>query len=730
VSASSVLTASSPLALSVDVQDSVAVITFDLPNESVNKITRAVRDEFGAIFERIERDPSLKAAVLISGKSDIFIAGADIEEFLTFTSAAEVERLSREGHALLDRLERLRVPVVAAIHGACLGGGLETVLACHYRIASDHVKTVLALPEVQLGLIPGAGGTQRLPHTVGLQSALDMILTGKNVRAKKAMQIGLVDEVVHPAILRDIAIRRAREIGTGQRKRSEGRRAGGPKGFLLDDTAPGRAIVFREARKETLKKTRGHYPAPLAAIEAVAAGYSKGREEGYALEARLFGQMAMTEVCKQLIFLFFASNALKKDPGVPEPVPEPKTIDKIGILGAGFMGAGIASVAVPANTIVRLKDADHGRVAKGLAAVREVLKEKLTRKQITRQQFDDQLSLVGGTTDYSGFGNADLVIEAVFEDIAVKHQVLREVEPVIPRDGIFASNTSTIPIARIAQAAARPERVLGMHFFSPVHKMPLLEVITMPQTDKQVTVSVVAFGKTLGKTVIVVNDGPGFYANRILSPYINEAGKLLDEGVPIDVIDRALIAFGFPVGPITLVDEVGIDVAGKAGNIIADAFGARMAPSQSLLRVLSAGRYGRKGKKGFYLYDEHGKKGGVDESVYELLPHGKATTAMAAEEIQQRTVLAMLNEAARCLEEGILRSARDGDVGAVFGIGFPPFRGGPFRYMDTVGVAEIVRQLEELNERFPPRFEPAELLLSMARRKERFYPEGKLTTDD
>jgi 3-hydroxyacyl-CoA dehydrogenase / enoyl-CoA hydratase / 3-hydroxybutyryl-CoA epimerase len=333
---------------------------------------------------------------------------------------------------------------------------------------------------------------------------------------------------------------------------------------------------------------------------------------------------------------------------------------------------------------------------------------------------------VGGTVDYSGFGNADLVIEAVFEDLAVKHQVLKEVEEVASSDTIFASNTSTIPIASIARASRRPERVLGMHFFSPVHKMPLLEVITHPRTAPDVTASVVAYGKKLGKTVIVVNDGPGFYVNRILSPYVNEAGRLLDSGVAVDAIDRALVEFGFPVGPITLIDEVGLDVAAKAGAIMAEAFGARLTPPQSLVRVVGAGRLGRKGRKGFYLYDEDGRKGDVDPSMYALLPTGAQRTEMLPDEIWKRLVYAMLNEAARCLEDGILRSPRDGDVGAVFGIGFPPFRGGPFRYMDTVGIANVVSTLAAFDARLSGRYEPAAILHRMAERGERFYPaEGK-----
>jgi 3-hydroxyacyl-CoA dehydrogenase/enoyl-CoA hydratase/3-hydroxybutyryl-CoA epimerase len=449
--------------------------------------------------------------------------------------------------------------------------------------------------------------------------------------------------------------------------------------------------------------------------------------------------MSMTDVCRQLIHIFFATTALKKDPGVPltpgAPQHEIIPVEKVGILGAGFMGAGIASIAIQQGTLVRMKDADHGRVAKGFAAVRDVVKERLTKRQITKVQYSDTMSLLGGTVDYSGFANVDLVIEAVFEDINVKHQVLREVEAELKPSAIFASNTSTIPIVEIARASSRPERVVGMHFFSPVHKMPLLEVIEADATDVGVVASVVAYGKKLGKTVIVVHDGPGFYVNRILTPYINGAGRLLDQGAAIDAIDNALLDFGFPVGPITLVDEVGLDVGAKAGKIMYDAFGERFAPPSSMQAVVASGRYGRKVKKGFYLYDEEGKKGAVDQTVYSLLAPGSRETTAASgsqaqtraqippSEIQQRTVLPLLNEAARCLAENVIRSPRDGDVGAVYGFGFPPFRGGPFRYMDTIGISDLVKKLQELNDRFPGRFEPAEILVSMARRGERFYPE-------
>jgi 3-hydroxyacyl-CoA dehydrogenase/enoyl-CoA hydratase/3-hydroxybutyryl-CoA epimerase len=704
------------------VEDGIAIITFDLPGEPVNKFTASVIAEMTAMLDRFEQDTAINAAVLLSAKPDIWIAGADIEAFLAFKDAAEATRTSAEAQALVERVERSRVPMVCAIHGACLGGGLELALACAYRVASDHPKTVLALPEVQLGIIPGIGGTQRLPRTVGLQAALDMILTGKNVRAKKALSMGLVDEMIHPNILRETAVQRARDIVSGKRARKHPPKKGTASTLLLEDNPIGRSIVFKQAREMTLKRSHGNYPALLAALEAVAAGYDGPRAKGYAEEARLFGEMAATAVSKELVFLFFATTSLKKDSGVTGDAPAPLKVQRVGVLGTGFMGAGIAAITAQQGVPVRFKDAKHEAVLRGMTAVRDVLKDGYTKKRVTRQQFDDQMSLVSGTTSYEGFAGADLVIEAVFEDLAVKHTVVKETERLLKSHAIFATNTSTIPIGDIAKAAQRPERVIGMHFFSPVPKMPLLEVIVTPHTAPEVITTVVSFGRKLGKTVIIVNDSPGFYVNRILAPYINEAGLMLDEGVAIDAIDKAMVDFGVPVGPITLIDEVGLDIAGKSGKIMAEAFGARLTPSRSLTAVLEVGRLGRKGKNGFYSYDEDGKKEGVDASVYELLPTKSERTTLTASEIQHRCVLAMANEAARCLGDGVLRSARDGDIGAVFGIGYPPFRGGPFRWLDVQGIASVVEQLRVLDARFPGRFTPAPLLVSMAAEGRRFYP--------
>lgn len=705
-----------PDALTLAVEDGVAIVTFDAPGP-VNTLNSRLAASFEAVLTRIDTDDAISSAVLVSGKADTWIAGADIDELAAVTSAGDAEQLSRAGQRLLDRLAALRKPVVAAIHGACLGGGLEVALACHWRVLTDHPKSTCALPEVQLGLLPGAGGTQRLPRLIGLQAALDLILTGRTVRPRKAKSLGLVDDLVHPAILRQVAVQRARELA--DRRRTRASRPSGAAELLLEDNPIGRSLVFRKARESVLKKTRGAYPAPLAALEVIAEGYAHGVARGLEAEARAFGRLAVTPVSRELVFLFYATTALKKESGLDAAVT-PRAVRRLGIIGGGFMGAGIASVAVQQDLLVRVRDASAERITAMQRTVRDVLDERRRRKRLTRLEYDDAMARLSGGTDLTGFRRSDLVIEAVYEDLAVKHTVVREVEAVAT-DAIFASNTSTIPIARIAEAAARPERVVGMHFFSPVHKMPLLEVIAAPATSAEAIATAVACGRTLGKTVIVVRDGPGFFVNRILAPYLNAAGALLDDGAAIEAVDEALLAWGFPVGPLTLLDEVGLDVAGKSGAVLAEAFGERMASSRSLARLLADGRLGRKGGRGFYAYAD-GKRGEPDASVYAMTAAGAARRTIAPHEMQDRCVLPMLNEAVRCLEDGIVRLPRDGDVGAVFGIGFPPFRGGPFRAIDAMGTAECVRRLEALDARFPGRYAPTPRLRAMAERGERFYP--------
>jgi 3-hydroxyacyl-CoA dehydrogenase/enoyl-CoA hydratase/3-hydroxybutyryl-CoA epimerase len=709
-------------AFTVQREGDVAVVTLDLPGESINKFSRAVRDEFAAAFSALERNGSVRAIVIMSGKPDIFVAGADIQEFVALTTGEEATQLSRNGQRLLDRVAAFPKPVVAAIHGACLGGGLEMVLSCHYRVASEHPKTLLGAPEVQLGLLPGAGGCNRLPRVIGLRAALDMILTGKNVRAAKAFKMGLIDELVPRAILRSVAVAAARRLAQQPYRRRPGPR--GLVAWLLDRSAVGQALVLRRARTMTLRQTGGHYPAPLAALDTIRIGLAGGLSLGLYAEAERFGRMAMTDVSRRLVEVFFATTALKKDPGVPAPAPEPHLVERLGILGAGFMGSGIAATAVAqAGVPVRLKDADLSRVGVGLKAAAGIIDERVRRRSISRREGGRQLALISGAADYAGFRKTDLVIEAVFEDLEIKQAVLREVEGVVRPECVFASNTSTIPISRIAEASSRPETVIGMHFFSPVHRMPLLEVIVGERTAPGTTVTAVAFGRQMGKTVIVVRDRPGFFVNRILSPYINEAGHLLAEGVPIEAVDRAMTRWGFPVGPVTLLDEVGLDVAVKAAGVMLDAFGGRLKPRIDVKALVADGRLGRKNGRGFFLY-RGGKKAGVDPTAYAVLGVTPGV-APAEEQVAERLAFAMLNEAARAFEEGVVRLPRDGDIGAIFGIGFPPFRGGPFRALDALGARAAVETLERLSAAHGDRFLPAASLVEQARRGGRFHPHDR-----
>ena len=705
----------------------VAVVTFDLPNQTVNKFSIATGQEFEAILSELQADSKVRAVVLISGKSDTFIAGADIEEFVKFTTLAEATQLTKNAQAMVNRLEEFSKPVVAAINGACLGLGTELSLACDWRVASDHPKTVIGLPEVQIGLLPGAGGCQRLPRLIGLRAALDIILAGKSERAAKAFRLGLVDELVPQAILLDTAVKAAaRLIDKSAAKRPS--RGLGWQGALLDRTGIGRRIVYRQARRTLLKKTGGHYPAPLAALDAVATGLEQGFQAGLDREARGFGELAVGEVSRRLVEIFFATTALKKDSGADDSAAQPRLVRRLGVVGAGFMGAGIAGTAVTqAEVEVRLKDSDLSRVGKGIAAASGLIKGRESRRQITRYQGDRLRALITGTTDLSGFGATDLIIEAVFEDLEVKRSVLKEFESALSPEAIFATNTSTIPITSIAQNATHPERVLGMHFFSPVDRMPLLEVIPGERTAAATVVTAVQFGRRMGKTVIVVKDSPGFWVNRILSPYMNEAGHLLAEGVPIEVLDQTMTRWGFPVGPITLLDEVGMDVAAKAGGVMYQAFGERLSPAPVVPALVAAGRLGRKVGKGFYLYSD-GKKGEPDPKTAQVAGL-KRLAQVDHKMVEERLVFSMLNEAAMAVAEGVVRSPRDGDIGAIFGIGYPPFRGGPLRTIDTMGTAAVVAVLERLAATVGDRFAPAPSLVELARNGGSYYGTSTAAAD-
>ena len=700
--------------LNITKKENVAVITLNQPGEKVNTLNEAMMDQFENFLDDLESDVSLKGAVLISGKKNNFIAGADIEMFKARETAEEIEQLSLGGHKILNRVESSSKPIVVALHGSCMGGGLELSLACHYRIASGHSKTIMALPEVKLGILPGTGGTQRLPRLIGIQKSLNYMLTGKNIYARQAYKMGLVDELVHKDALEEAAIKAVHSVSSGKFERTDKRTS---MEKMIESNGLGRKIVFSQALKQTLAQTRGNYPAPEKILDAVEYGYKHGKEKGLLNEAQLFGELGATQESRALVNLFFAMNNAKKNPQKDLVKP----VNKIGVLGAGLMGSGIADVSINKGKYsVLLKDRDLESASKGEQGIWEDLNKKSKKRIITKFERDEIASRVTGVDSYAGFDGVNLVIEAVFEDLNLKHKIIKEVEEVTSDDTIFASNTSSLPISEIAKASSHPENVIGMHYFSPVQKMPLLEIITTEQTADWVTATAYEVGVKQGKTVIVVNDGPGFYTTRILAPFMNEALLLLEEGASIEFLDKAMKQFGYPVGPMALLDEVGFDVGAHVGETMKPMFDKRGArSSEKAQQLVDEGYLGRKNKKGMYSYLD-GKKKEVNTGIYKYFG-GTNRTNPDMETAQFRMALTLINEAAYCLEEGILKSATDGDLGAILGLGFPPFLGGPFRYIDRLGADVIVKKLNGFADEFGPRFKPASILMDKAKKGETFH---------
>jgi len=699
----------------------VGVLWLDPDGASVNTLGAELLTRFGELLAEMEQDEALRAGVIASRAPRSFLAGADIRSFLEYQTVEQVRAVLREGHALLDRLERARKPVVAAVHGACMGGGLELALACRAIVASDHASTRFAFPEVQLGLLPGLGGTQRLPERVGVASALDMALTGRSVYARRARRIGLIDVTVPREALLDAAVKAAGGLASGGWRRPTPRRR--PR-EALQESALARPLLWRQARAQVAKASGGHYPAPERIVQAVRAGLERGRAQGLEAEAQAFAELLFTPEARALIHLFFAQSAARKNPFATHA--EPRGVDAVGVVGAGLMGSGIAQVSVRQGLRVLLKDVDLDAAARGKGSVYRGLSRRLGKgvSAFERDQAVERVVLAG---DYAAFRGVQLTIEAVLEDVGLKQQVLREVEAHAPEGHVYASNTSAIPITSLAEAAAHPEAVLGMHYFSPVPRMPLLEVIRTDATAEWALATAVAVGLRQGKTVITVGDGPGFYTTRVLSRYMGEALACLREGADVTAVDGAMRRFGFPQGPFALLDDVGIDVGAKIHGVLADAFSARgMAADDALQRLVEAGYRGRKAGKGFYRYRSRGpgrqpRRGReVDRGVYAAAGLG-SRRAIPEADVQERLLLSMVDEAVRCLDEGVLRSAVDGDVGAVFGFAFPPFLGGPFHYADRVGAAELVARLGRLLGRHGERFRAADGLARRAESGERFH---------
>ncbi|MGS0692938.1 fatty acid oxidation complex subunit alpha FadJ [Shewanella sp. 0m-4] len=694
--------------------DGIAILTMDVPGETMNTLRSEFGPEISDVLAEIKADVNIKGLVLVSGKKDSFVAGADISMLDACETAADAKQLSQQGHVVFNELESLSIPVVAAINGACLGGGLELALACHKRVCSLNPKTMMGVPEVQLGLLPGGGGTQRLPRLVGVTTALDMMLTGKQLRPKQALKMGLVDDAVPDSIL----LRTAVEMALAG-KRPAKKKQQSLMNKMLEGTSAGRNIIFDQAAKQVAKKTQGNYPAPAKIIDCVRQGMAKGMVKGLEVEASHFAELVMSKESEALRSIFFATTEMKKETGAGDV--EPKQVNKVMVLGGGLMGGGIASVTTTKAKIpARVKDISETGLSNALAYAYKLLDKGVKRRHMTPAVRDNLMALMTTTTEYKGIKDADIVVEAVFEDLALKHQMVKDVERECGEHTIFASNTSSLPIGQIAEAASRPENVIGLHYFSPVEKMPLVEVIAHEKTSAETIATTVAFAKKQGKTPIVVQDGAGFYVNRILALYMNEAAQLLLEGQSVEHLDKALVKFGFPVGPMTLLDEVGIDVGAKISPILEKELGERFKAPAAFDKLLADDRKGRKNGKGFYLYGGKKKAKQVDESVYTVLGL-KPGVDTEATEVAQRCVVQMLNEAVRCLEENIIACPRDGDIGAIFGIGFPPFLGGPFHYIDTLGAANLVKILENYKSRYGSRFEPSVKLKQMAQEGTRFF---------
>ncbi len=705
--------------LDIRTEDNIAIVTLDQPDSKVNKLDETLIAAFKDLMDQFENDDSISGIIIISGKEGNFIAGADVEMLKNKSAPEGIEELSRHGNKLLLRLENFSKPIVAAIHGACIGGGNEVAMACHYRVASKDSATVFGQPEVKLGLLPGGGGTQRLPRLIGLQNALTYALTGKNIYPRQAYKMGLVDELTHKDAVLTAAKKAVQKINSGKFSRKDKRGLGAK---LLEGNPLGRKIIFSQARKRAKSNTKGNYPAPFKIIDCIEEGYKKGLQAGLEKESIGFGELAATDESKALVNLFFAMQGAKKNP-LSEKA---KKVQKIGVLGAGLMGSGIADVSVNNDYRVLLKDQEIEPAAKGEESIWKSLDKKVSKRIISSFERDRISGLVTPTDSYKGFGNVDLVIEAVFEDLDLKKNIVKEVEEVVPEHCIFASNTSSLPISKIAEASQRPRQVVGMHYFSPVPKMPLLEIITTDQTADWVTATAREVGIQQGKHVIVVKDGPGFYTTRILAPFMNEALMLLNEGISIEQLDKDMKNFGFPVGPAALFDEVGIDVAAHITDVLNPMFSERgVEPSNKPKELFNDGYKGKKNKKGFYKYDSDGskkKKKEPNTDIYEYFG-GTDRSSMDPKTVQMRMALVMINEAALCLQEEILQNPTDGDLGAILGLGFPPFLGGPFRYIDRLGAEDTVRRMEQYESEHGPRFRPAQILQDYAASDRLFHAE-------
>jgi 3-hydroxyacyl-CoA dehydrogenase/enoyl-CoA hydratase/3-hydroxybutyryl-CoA epimerase len=694
--------------------ENICVLTFDRPNSMANLFDRAAMLELNSHLNWIVCNANLKGLVLTSAKKSIFIAGADLESLSRAKTPEELRDMIEMGQSVFNRVAALSIPTVAAIHGACVGGGFEICLACDARIASGDKSTKIGLPEVLLGILPAWGGCTRLPRLIGLPKALDIILAGKTLAAKPALKCGMIDDIVPREYLVQKAceriVRHGRHLAVGKVPLTQK--------FVTNPLVA--RLVAGQVEKRVLARTRGHYPAPLKALEVITQGLGGTLAESLALERDAILELARTETCRNLIRIFFLQERAKKlSGGTGTEAGKVTPVRRIAVIGAGVMGGGIAQWASSREISVILRDVNADAIARGMASISKLYEQGVKRFALTKVEARAGLDRVAPSATDVPLTQADIVIEAAIEKMDLKKQLFARLDELAGPKTILASNTSALSITEIAAATKRPERVIGIHFFNPVHKMQLAEVIVGRQTDPEVIRRAVKFVQQIGKLPVVVKDSPGFLVNRILMPYLIEAGHLFERGARVEDIDECILDFGMPMGPLRLIDEVGLDVCNHVASDLAGKFSERMQAPCVLSKMIADGLLGKKSERGFYL---HGKKG--EEEVnpeIDRYHHDASCAKLSRDELRARMVFLMVNEAARCLEEGLVAEAADVDFGMIMGTGFAPFLGGPLRFADFTGIPRLVDEMKRLAGAGELRFTPCNLLQSMVGSGKKFY---------
>ena len=693
-------------------EDHICILTLDRPHSPVNLFDRDTLEELIRHLSDVAEDRRLKGLVLISAKPGIFVAGADIKALASGASPQEVSNLIALGQSAFNRLNELRIPTVAAIHGACVGGGYEVCLACDYRMASPERATKIGLPETLLGILPGWGGATRLPRLIGIPKALDIILAGKTMAAQAARKRGLIDEIVPREYLLESACGKIRSAGNSLKRRKP------PLSLSVMNSRLAATLISRKVRKTLLEKTRGHYPAVLKALDVVTKGVNRSVGNALLMERESVTELSQTPACRNLIQLFFLQERAKKLG--PKDASALRKTNQIAVIGAGVMGAGIAQWASSRGVHVLLRDINAAAIARGMDHSATLYSQAAKRHVMTPVEARAGMDRITPSATEVPLRNIDLIIEAAVETMDLKKRIFARLDELAGPDTILATNTSALSVSEIASATRRPDRVVGIHFFNPVHRMQLVEVVRGEQTHPTVLDQAVHFVQQLGKLPVMVADRPGFLVNRILMPYLIEAGNLFERGASVENIDEAMLEFGMPMGPLRLIDEVGVDVAHHVALTLAGALGDRLHIPPMLRKLKESGQLGRKSGGGFYQHDGKTKHPPVSPDI-QLYQTRHGASALSREELQQRMVLLIINEAARCLEESVVAAPEDVDFGMVMGTGFAPFRGGPLRMADAAGLQNIVDQMHNLVARDEPHFEPCQLLLDQARAGKNFF---------